>query len=361
MTALWDRPENGRAAAVAVLLGLAGCLGGQRDLSPIRLEPITTIGVEEGDGAMATWPRVSPRHPLGYRILVPQPGAVQSLPLVYDDSGHFVGTMGTQGDGPNDFVNPLFARFGPGDSVWIFDGARRALVFGPDRRFARTVPLPVSPWDAVVLDGGRIALTPAVFGQSLPWWLLDHDGTVIRRVGSSDSLVPSPRRIIAGQGRTVWTVAMTHRFRLDQWDLYGNHLQQFSTAPAWFVEHDEMRSPGLDQPPLAAVQDAWVDTDGRIWIVGKVADPEWREGLGASVDGTAPIVNADRFYDTVVEVHDGKTGEVLSEGRFDGAYPFIAEPGVLMRVRTTAAGWHRAELARVLVDHGRIAAGEAAP
>jgi hypothetical protein len=329
-----------------------------RDVAPIRLEPMITLGAEEGDGALATWPRVSPRHPLGYRVLVPQPGSVPSLPVVYDDSGTFLGTLGSRGDSIHNMVEPLFARIGPGDSIWVFDGARRVVVLSPERQLVRSFPLPVSPWDAVVLSGGRIAVTPAMFGQPLPWFLLDNTGNVIRQVGESDALVPSPRRIIAGQDGTVWTIAMTHQWRLEQWDMIGNRLKQFTAAPSWFTPHDALTAPGPDRPPQAAVQDGWVDTDGRLWIVGKAPDPDWREGVGPTVDGAAPITDADRAYDTVVEVRDGTTGALLAEARFDGAYPFIAEAGVLMRVRTTAAGWHLAELARVLVDTARVGGRE---
>jgi hypothetical protein len=360
-----ERQEVKRAGRTSRLSLLASCLvvvaacaDSTRDVAPIRLEPMLTIGSEAGDGALATWPRVSARHPLGYRVLVPQPGSLPSLPVVYDDSGSFIGTLGQRGDSTNGMVEPLFARIGPGDSLWIFDGARRALVFSPDRNFVRSIPLPVSPWDAVVLSGGRIALTPAMFGEPLPWLLLDSEGNVVRRIGEPDALVPSPRRIIAGRDGTVWTLAMTHRWRLEQWDMLGNRLRQFTAAPTWFTSHDALTAPGPDRPPQSAVQDGWVDTDGRLWIVGKSPDPNWRDGLGAPVDGASPITDPDKAYDTMVEVRDGTTGALLGEARFDGAYPFIAEAGVLMRVRTTEAGWHMAELARVLVDIERLGGNE---
>jgi hypothetical protein len=334
---------------------LGGC--GDRDLSPIRLEPMMTVGATEGDGTIATWPRVSARHPGGFRVVVPQPGPVASLPLVFSDSGAYLGRLGVQGDGPDDFVEPLFARLGPGDSLWLFDGARRVLLFSPERAFVRTIPLPIAPWDAVVLPGGRMAVTPATFGAPLPWLLLDATGTVIRAVGESDGLVPSPRRIVAGLDGSVWTLAMTHRWLVEHWSLSGELLHRFTAPPSWFTEHDELQAPAPDRAPQTAVQDGWVDREGRLWIVGKVPDANWQAGIGVSVDGASPITNADRAYDTVVEVHDPSTGAVLAEARFDEAYPFIAEPGVLMRVSTTESGWHRAELARVLVDTNRLPAG----
>lgn len=344
-----------RCLLLAVLL-LAGC--GDRDLAPIRLEPMMTIGSDSGPGVMATFPRVSARHPLGYRIAVPQPGSVPALPLVFDDSGRYLATLADPSDSTGAFVEPLFARLGAGDSVWIFDGARRVLVFSPDRRPVRTVALPVAPWDAVILPGSRIALTPATFGAPLPWLLLDGEGRTIREIGEPDSTIPTPRRIIAGLDNTVWTLAMTHQWRLEHWDLDGNLLARLTAPPSWFVPHDELRAPSPEQAPLPAVQDGWVDTAGRLWVVGKVADANWQDGIGATIDGASPISDPDRAYDTVVDVLDPVTGAVIAEGRFDPAYPFMAEPGVLMRVITGESGWHRAELARVLVDTARLGAPE---
>lgn len=350
------RPRAVRVAPCAVgcaMLLLIGCA--DRDLAPIRLEPMTTIGASEGDGTIATWPRVSAAHPGGYRIVIPQPGSVPSTPLVYGDDGSFLGTLGAQGSGPADFVEPLFARIGPGDSLWIFDGSRRVLLFSPERTYVRTIPLPIAPWDAVVLGGSRMAVTPATFGAPMPWLLLDGDGTVLLEVGEADSPVPTPRRIVAGMDNTVWTLAMTHRWRLEHWDLSGTLLARFDQPPAWFTPHDELQAPAPDRAPQPSVQDGWVDQDGRLWVVGKVADAAWRDGIGAAVDGASPIVDADRTWDTVVEVHDPTTGAVITEARFDPTYPFMAEPGVLMRVTTTDQGWHRAELARVMIDARRLA------
>ncbi len=347
-------PRRLMRSAVCLVL-LTGC--GERDLAPVRLEPLLTIGADEGPGVMATWPRVSARHPLGYRIAVPQPGGVPALPVVFDDSGRYVAMLGARGDDTGGFVEPLFTRIGPGDSLWVFDGARRVVLFSPERQQVRTIALPVAPWDAVVLPGSRIAVTPAAFGNPLPWLLLDGEGRVVREVGTNDSTIPTPRRIVAGLDNTVWTIAMTHHWRLEHWSLDGTLLDSLTTPPDWFTPHATLQGPSPDRPPQPAVQDGWIDTAGRVWIVGKVADAAWRDGIGAPVDGVSPITDPDRAYDTIVEVFDPATGAVLAEARFDPAYPFMAEPGVLMRVINTPGGWYRVELARVLVDTTRLGGG----
>ena len=147
---------------------LSACSGASRTIAPITLEPMATIGAAEGSGTMATWPRVSARHPGGFRVLVPQPGGMAALPLAYADDGGLLGPMGASGDSTGGFREPLFTRIGPGDSLWIFDNAQRVLVFGPDRRWARTVQLPVGPWDAQVGADGQMLIAASASDRPLP-------------------------------------------------------------------------------------------------------------------------------------------------------------------------------------------------
>ena len=172
----------GRMTAACAALALIACGGRGRQLASIRLEPLVTFGADSGIGAIATEPRVSALHPGGFRIVIPAAGAgsVATAPLVYSGDGTFLGTL-SGGERPDEqFQVPLFARFGPGDSIWVFDGAGRALIFGPDRHYARTVSLPVTPWDALVLTDGRMLVSPADANRPLPLLLLDPSGRVIR-------------------------------------------------------------------------------------------------------------------------------------------------------------------------------------
>jgi hypothetical protein len=323
----------------------AGC--GGADLGPLRLDRFAAIGADSGAAAIPTWPRVSARHPGGFRVVVPQPGSATFRPLVYDDGGNFLGPM-TGPTGPNGFVQPTFARLGPGDSIWVFDAANRVLVFDPARRYRRTVRLPLAPWDAVVLGDGRLAVTSAAYGAPLPWLLLAADGSVVRRIGRHDRESPSsPRRITRAPDGTLWTAPMTHRFRLEHWDTTGALLSHFEPTTEWYPPYDRLESPSADRAPQPSVQDLWVAADGAVGVLGKAADPDWPAGLGAPIDGVAGILRPDQVYDTVIEVRDPTTGAVISSARFDISYPFTAGPGVIMRPVVIEGGWFRAELASV--------------
>lgn len=334
----------------ALLLALLGC--GGADLGPFRLAPFAWIGADSGAAAIPTWPMVSARHPAGYRVVVPQPGTSGFVPVAYDDGGNFLGPLDPGARGEDGYVRPTFARLGPDGSVWIFDAARRALVFDAGRRYQRTVQLPVAPWDAVILADGRVALTSSTFAAPQQWVLVDASGRLIRSVGAADAGSPSPRRIVAGPDGTIWTVALTHRFVIEAWDTLGGLVHRFDRAPDWFAPYDRLEAPGPDRPPQPAVQGIWLGADGALWLLGKVADPQWAAGLGPSVAGSSAILRPDDAFDTVIEVRDATTGVVTAAGRYDRLYPFAVEPGVVMRPLVIEGGWFRAELTEVTAITG---------
>jgi hypothetical protein len=346
---------------LAFLIVFLGACGSSRELAPIWLEPVNTYGASQGEAAMSTWPRVSAHHPGGFRVLIPQPGGVPALPLVFSDEGAFLGTLGTRDEGPGQFIEPLFTKIGPGDSLWIFDGASRVQVFGPDRVWARSIALPVAPWDAVIFNDGRMVIASGSYGQPLPVHLLDTNGKLVRSIGGSDAAgSPSPRRITRGLGGTFWLASMTHRFQVEQWDTSGTPRTAIQDVPEWFEAYDSLTAPTAESAPQPAVQDLWVDERGRVWVLGRVADPKWATGLGDANTGTggvASIEDPDRVFDTVIDVFDGQTGIPLTNARVATAYPFLAGPGVLMRVVTPSDGWQRAELAQVMVDASRLPGG----
>ncbi len=352
-----------RIATMIVLALASACNAEVREVAPIRLEPVGTMGSNDDSAATSTWSRVSPLHPLGYRILVPQPNGVTALPAVYAEDGAYLGVLGTSGDGPGEFREPLFVRFGPGDSLYVFDVAQRVLIFAPTREFVRSVMLPVTPWDAAVLADGRMVVASAIHDHGLPLLVIGPDGQVMQELGGSDSAsmaVPSPRRIVPAADGTIWTMPMTGAWRVEQWNLDGKLVGAHDRAPAWYPIIDPTAGSDVPRP---SVQDAWFDAAGRLWILGKAVDEQWKKGVDQDVAGatdtTSTIEDPDKVHDTMVEVFDVTSWRLLAEARFDPAYPFAVEPGVIMRVRVENGGRRRAELARLVLDTAR--AGGARP
>jgi hypothetical protein len=89
-------------------------------------------------------------------------------------------------------------------------------------------------------------------------------------------------------------------------------------------------------------------------VLGSVPDRHWRAGLGAGDSTGRQPIESDKYYDTVVEVRDPKTGAVIATARFDISCRSIAGPGELVHEALTKAGWVRAELLRVVFDENAL-------
>jgi hypothetical protein len=342
-----------RVATVTIIA--AACSGRGRQLAPIRLEPLTSFGAERGDGAIATDPRVSARHPDGFRIVIPGAGAggIATQPLVYNDSGRFLGTLNGGAPVAEQFQVPLFARIGPGDSIWVFDGSQRVLIFGPGREYGRTVQLPETPWDAVVLPDGRMLIAAANADRPLPLLLVSQTGIPIREFGAHDSAaaaIHAPRWLIRDADGSFWSMPMQFRWRLEHWDSTGVRLSVLERRPDWFGPYSRVSTPDGNHAPQPTVQGAWIDGNGRLWVLGRAVDQHWDRGLGSHRPGSAGsvIADADKVYDTVLEAIDRGTGKLAATARVDPSYGSLVEPGVIMKVVQIAGGWKRVVLMNVV-------------
>lgn len=344
-----------RMAAAAVIV--VACGGRQRQLAPIRLQSITSLGADRGDGAIATDPRVSARHPGGFRIVVPAAGAggVATRPLLYNDHGDFLGTLQGGGAPDQQFQVPLFARIGPADSIWVFDGSQRVLVFSPDRGYARTARLPLTPWDALVLPDGRMLISPADANRPLPLLLLGPDGQLLHELGADDSVAAplrSPRWLVRDADGSFWSMPMQLRWRLEHWDTSGAAISVLERRPDWFAPYPRVSTPDSNHSPQPTVRGLWIDLAGRLWVLGAAADPRWDLGLSAHRPGSpaAVIADPDKVYDTMLEAIDRRTGRLLASARLDASYPAVIEAGVVLRVHLTPEGWKKADIVKVIFE-----------
>ncbi len=352
-----------RRFAVGMLCAMviAGCQLSRR-LGPIQLLPFATFGASSGPGVLSSGPVVSPPLPDGDRVLIPHGSGSVTLPLVYSAGGRYVGTLVGGSDTATNFQHPVFARLGPGDSLWVFDAANRVLVFDASRRYVRTVTLPIAPWDAVILRDGRLLVTSADAGAPLPAFLIDRNGHTVRLIGGADPTaadIKAPRNVVLGPDGTVWTVPTAFRWRLEHWDTTGTLIKVLQDpAPRWFTPYDNFQSGSPRQAPSSQLLNAWFDAAGRLWVVGRRADPHWYRGFSGAHqtadDAVAVITDPDRAYDTMLQVIDPSTGRELAETRLDASYTSVVEPGVLVHVQTASSGWKTAQLVRINFDSARV-------
>jgi hypothetical protein len=70
------------------------------------------------------------------------------------------------------------------------------------------------------------------------------------------------------------------------------------------------------------IQDLWVDEADRLWVMMRVGDPDWedgveRVGVGFGRRPSVEMVDYDSFWDTVIEVIDLEKGEAIARRRFE--------------------------------------------
>lgn len=340
-------------SAIALAVLLAGCHGFGRDLSPIRLEPIVTLGETSGEGAIATTPEVSAHHPGGFWIVTPAFSAIDALPMVYGDDGKYLGKL--HGDTTligSMYGGAVFTRFGPGDSIWVFDVSGRVLIFGPHRNYARAFQLPSLPTDALILADNRFLATQ---DSGAIVTLFSPTGAVVREIGTMQAgpahLGPRTVLIALGDG-TFWTCTAHPKRQLEHWDTAGRRLRGIDPTDNHFsLQLGEPYSLGMrDKPPMTRMLPVWIDGKGRLWMLGAVADQHWQQGLDVSDTarpGFMAISDYDKYFDTTIEVRDLNSGALIASTRLDYRYSMV-EPGVLVHLTSTAAGWRQAELMRVV-------------
>lgn len=216
-----------RGTVVGLALGIlafdviVGQTQGQFDGTPLRLENRVEIRATEQGGPDLTAPMVLVADSIQIYVLDPAAFGVHR----FDRRGHWLGTIGREGDGPGEFRQPT-AMGWLSDTLWVADRSLSRLSFF-DRAgtFLRSVRFAIVSGPATVMPrrashGGRIVSVPYVSVQSatdmdsLPVLVLDEDGVVRdtlawRAVGQVAVSVAAP----ASDGELVpRTMSVSHPF-----------------------------------------------------------------------------------------------------------------------------------------------------
>ena len=315
-----------------VLLGCAvlSCAGDTGRPEEIALEPLATIGADDGTGRYASMPLASEQLSDG-RYFVTEPwGPAPQLVRIHDDEGRFLRWLGREGDGPGEYRSPEFARR-VGDSVYVFDDRARqvtSIAAGEDSGPQR--PWQARPYTFLVLADGSFLLTTGREGERESIQHVTRDGRLLRSFGGD--IPGEPPHLGRGTDGTVWAVNPS-RPEIQQWTLDGQHGRSLALERDWFPLHEEWRGPSPTQPPHTRIAGAWADSAHGLWLVAMVADPDWASGLGgrAMVEGREhhAIVDWKSVFDGVIERIDLRTGEATTHQRFDEPFGRVNAPWVV--------------------------------
>jgi hypothetical protein len=254
----------------------------------------------------------------------PKQGNVVKL---FSPHGKFVRVIGRPGTGPGEFTSPYTVAFGGSSLTHVFDAIpQRWIVFDSAFRSVATSTVPFAAVGAVLFGDDVAVLTGESHGKETvgyPLHLFSRTRGLVRSFGSANGLLDprNPRdmvRVIAAASEArVWS-ARINSYEIEQYDTLGVLRARFRRNVNWFRPWTTQVPTALEQRPLPTVSDIRQDEDGLLWVLVQVADLDWRprEGIQRPAGVYVPDTMHELIYDTIIEVIDPRTSQLLASTRF---------------------------------------------
>jgi hypothetical protein len=275
-------------------------------------------------------------HLMSYNYTVRDPDGgflVVSTPMLhtamlFDSTGVFVRSIGNAGGGPGEYqeIGPIVTH---GDHRWFVDRVQQRIsVLDADYGLAQEHKLPLRPWDLFVVDDSTFlvsanTMTPAQIG--IPFHLVRSNGEIIRSFGESGRAVVAPvdRYRVRSLGDGTFLAIGEGGYEVERWSLDGHRLSAWDRTGGWFADGQETAAaraaerPRLKPPVVRAL----VSRGNHLWVLIIVPDPRWRESRvevrQASGAVTFRITDDNLEYDSIIEVLDLESGQVVARTRID--------------------------------------------
>ncbi len=305
----------------------------------VVMSPEVVLGAVDGPGIIESMYSTAVRDSRGRYYVV---GPYSSVIKVFAAQGEYLTTIGRRGTGPGEYHGIGSVVVGPKDSLFVFDQElRRFTVLTPDYEVARTVVLLLGPQQKTVRLGNGSFVTavpiesPGLTG--LPLHLLSPAGKRIRSFGAATGAyradIPylDSRSIAAEDSTHLWS-AYLNQYEIQLIDVTtGATVRRLTRTVPWFASWlKPMASRFLPEKPQPSLFGIRRDSHGLLWVIIEVADPRWREVVTHPANQEEFGISDDQlYYDSVIEVIDPKTGDLLATRRFPEAIShFVADDAV---------------------------------
>lgn len=328
----------------------------------VELQKIVTLGASDGPGAFPATPGPFAMDGRGryYAVMSDRSG---ELPYVFSPDGRLLARLGTEGEGPGEYMKPRLIDVDSEGNVIIWDQRLgRLTVLDEDYGLVDEARLPYNLWDIEPISGGGDILVSGrirsrdLIGKAIHRF--DRNG---EHVGSWDEFDESPlvarySRFLAPGQVGFWGVSDLHEYTITKWTSEGSELQRIERRPDWFQPYEALTPITPDIPPQPAIRGIWEDPEGLVWTIAMREDPEWPDGLGERVvsetgEEDYVVEDLDDVYDGEIEVIDPRSGDLLVGARVDRLTTWVVAPGVIAFVREDEVGWWYADLFRVALVH----------
>jgi hypothetical protein len=207
--------------------------------------------------------------------------------------------------------------------MYAFDaGNQRFVAISESLGVSAGISLPGDFYDAALLSDGSLFIASTIRTMERagsPLHLLSEDGVIGLSFGGDSGGFRRGRdynRAVAVSGDTLWS-ARVDDYVIQAWTLRGELLFHGRRSADWFEPATGPRRRG-DPEPRAGVLDLHVRADGRLMVLLEIPDPEWWEGIEHRSTGSGYVrTDWDHYVDTVLEVIDPQTSQVVARRAFD--------------------------------------------
>lgn len=364
-----SRPIGGRRvyrlmgyllSAAALSIGTSPSLGAQRvrttgvvpckSTCPIDASLYLVLGSREDPALPMVQSSVAPLETGGY-LLGPThaPGELS----VYDERGTFLRSVGREGQGPGEYeiIGGVYP-WNDGGGLVLSRG--RISFVDREGAFTASFPLRFQAMAAYPLQSHEVLVeigsgSPALAGVSAV--RLDSLGTVVTEyrseVPDGGPLARTRQAAIAGDGSVL--LAAVNSYYFERFTRDGALLERFVGSRDWFPAWTELPADLLAQRAPTRLARIAEDSQGRIWLIFWVPDPDWHPSAITAV-GWGDIQPWEDALDSLVEVVDPATGRLLGSERFDVLITGFVGRGLVSVPREDADGFPRMEIWRLSLD-----------
>ncbi len=272
------------------------------------------------------------------------PGVV----AVYDSAGTLLQRFSRKGQGPGEQLGTYVLAVTTGDTVHVFDNSlRRYTVLSPTYSYVRSSSYPGYVFGAVEWpDGSRVvnATFQGATSTGLPLHRIDGSGRPVRSFGAEVRSPPDPyggvlmRGIAAGGPGQIWSVTPL-RYEPILWSADGK-VMELQRMARWFPPQVITQSPGRGKPPSPRVGGVWHDGLEHLWVVIQVPDANWRlpPDFTMPQGELGPPIEWDREYDTIIEIINTRTGQLVATQRYGEMLGQLLPGGYISHYREDADG-----------------------
>jgi len=237
----------------------------------------------------------------------------------------------------------MFDGFG---NLYVFDRFQeRVTSFSPQLELleTRSVPQRFRPRRALTLGPGNGVLVAAsAYTEDLigyPLHLLSDAFELVRSFGLTDAddqvvrpdMISLQLRNVAKAGVNLVWAAPYNEYSVQQWDVStGARRLTIERTPDWFPSWYAAEGLSLGKPPQPIFRGIRQDHQGLLWTLVGVASEDWRSGIHTRDDGELELTARDAYRDTIIEIIDPSTFELLVSERLDEDITGFTNDGLMI-------------------------------